>query len=86
LLVEPRRTTTDLFSESSSFGATSLVMRSVVLEKLRAGPQPEIFIRPPALAGVSVLDFSRAAKIIKACEPVKDELKQKLEPLLAAFA
>jgi NTE family protein len=70
----------------SLFGATSLVMRSVVLEKLRAGRRPEVFIRPPALAGVNVLDFTRAARIIKASEPVKDELKEKLGRLLAAFA
>ena len=65
--------------------ATSLVMRSVVLEKLRSGRQPEIFIRPPALAGVNILDFTRAARIIKGSEPVKDELKHKLERLLATF-
>jgi NTE family protein len=64
------------------FGATSLVMRSVVVEKLRACRPPDIFIRPPP-AGVNVLDFTRAARIIKASEPVKDELKQKLERVLA---
>jgi NTE family protein len=69
----------------SLFGATSLVMRTVVLEKLRAGRRPEIFIRPPGLAGVNVLDFTRASRIITASEPVKDELKRKLEGVLTAF-
>jgi NTE family protein len=68
----------------SLFGATSLIMRSMVLEKLRACRPPEIFIRPPALGGVNVLDFSRAARIIKASEPVKAELKARLEGVLNA--
>jgi NTE family protein len=67
----------------SLFGATSLIMRSVVLEKLRTARPPEIFIRPPT-GGINVLDFTRAARVIKASEPVKDEIKKKLDRILGA--
>jgi NTE family protein len=71
-------------SLESLFGATSLVMRSLVHEKLRSGRPPEIFIRPPPPMGINVFDFSRAARILKGSEPVKDELKEKLNRLLSA--
>jgi NTE family protein len=71
-------------SLESLFGATSLVMRSLVREKLRACRPPDILVRPPPPIGINVFDFGRAARIIKGSEPVKDEVKEEIERLLNA--
>jgi NTE family protein len=63
------------------FGAAQLFMQSVTREKLRAGRPPDILIRAPANA-FRVLDFMKAAEILKAAEPLKDELKRKIERVL----
>jgi NTE family protein len=64
------------------FGATALVMATIVAAKLGAGRQPDIFVRPPPPAGINVFDFTRAARIIEASEPVKDTVKKQLAVLL----
>jgi NTE family protein len=64
------------------FGAAQLLMQAVTREKLRSSPPPEILIRAPANA-FRVLDFMKAGEILKAAEPVKDELKRKLDRVLA---
>jgi NTE family protein len=69
----------------SLFGATSVVTRSLVAEKLRAGRPPDIFVRPPPIVGINILDFTRAARIIRGSEPIKEEVKEKLGRLLMAI-
>jgi NTE family protein len=66
------------------FGATALVMRAVLGEKLRVHRPPDILVHPPPPLGVNVFDFPRAARIIKAGEPAKAEVKERLARLLAA--
>ncbi|ODN71612.1 patatin-like phospholipase family protein [Methylobrevis pamukkalensis] len=64
----------------SVFGASQILMQSVLTEKLRTR-QPDILIKPPVDA-FRVLDFMKASAILKATQPVKDEVKRKLEALL----
>jgi NTE family protein len=63
--------------------ATILVMAQTIIdEKLKHGA-PDIVLRPNV--GVfRALDFLRASAILRAAEPVKAELREKLKPLLAA--
>lgn len=66
------------------FGATQIFMQSITREKLRALPEPQVFVRPPTSTFRSI-DFTKAAGIIKASQPVKDEIKQKLDRAFATF-
>src|SRR5262249_62395924 len=60
---------------------TILVMGSAITaEKVRHAP-PELIVRPKV--GIfRVLDFLKASAILRAAEPVKAELKEKLAALL----
>ncbi|MEZ5841449.1 MAG: patatin-like phospholipase family protein [Hyphomicrobiales bacterium] len=64
------------------FGTLQILMTSVVNEKLKAR-QPDILIRPD-VDQFKVLDFLKAPTILKAAEPIKDEMKRRLERILAA--
>jgi NTE family protein len=66
----------------SVFGATQLLMRAITTEKLKHGRPPDILLRPPTGA-FNILDFTRAAAIIKAGEPAKEEIRRQLGALLA---
>ena len=55
------------------FGATQLLMQSVVTEKMHRQRPPDILVRPKVEA--RVLEFMRAKEIIAAAEPVRDEVK-----------
>ena len=63
------------------FSTLQIMASSIVGEKLKAGA-PDILIRPNVDA-FRVLDFFRATAILKASEPVKDEVKRRLEAALA---
>jgi NTE family protein len=63
-------------------GATQMLFRSVVREKLRWSA-PDILIRP-AVGRFGSLDFFRLGDILAAAEPCKDELKRKLAQRLGA--
>ena len=62
------------------FATLQIMASSVVGEKLKSGA-PDILIRPNVDA-FRVLDFFRATAILKAAEPVKDEVKRRLEAVL----
>ena len=62
------------------FATLQIMASSIVGEKLKAGA-PDILIRPNVDA-FRVLDFFRATAILKAAEPVKDEVKRRLEAVL----
>ncbi len=64
------------------FMASDIMTHSIVSEKLKSAA-PDILLRPNVSA-FSALDFPRALPILKASEPVKDELKRKLGALLGA--
>jgi NTE family protein len=62
------------------FATLQIMASSIVGEKLKSGA-PDILIRPN-VNDFRVLDFFRAAAILKAAEPVKDEVKRRLEAVL----
>lgn len=64
------------------FMATDIMTHTIVSEKLKSAA-PDILLRPNVSA-FSALDFPRALPILKASEPIKDELKRKLGALLGA--
>ncbi len=64
------------------FAATDIMTHAIVAEKLKSSA-PDILLRPNVSA-FSALDFPRAVPILKAAEPIKDELKRKLGALLGA--
>ena len=68
----------------SIFGATQILMQSVVSERLQHRHRPDIVVRPN-INVFRVLDFLKARAIIKAAEPAKDELKRSLEKALRRF-
>ena len=66
------------------FGATQILLQSIIAEKLRSD-RPDVLLRPN-INEFRVLDFLKARKIFKAADPIKDELKRKLEPLLTSIS
>jgi NTE family protein len=62
------------------FNATDIMTHAIVSEKLKSSA-PDILLRPNVSA-FSALDFPRAVPILKASEPIKEELKRKLGALL----
>jgi NTE family protein len=64
------------------FMATDIMTHSIVLEKLKSAA-PDILLRPNVSA-FGALDFPRVLPILKAAEPIKEELKRKLGALLGA--
>jgi NTE family protein len=71
-------------STEAIFGATQLLMQSIMAEKMRRPRPPDILVRPPVDA--RVLDFMKAGRIMETAEPVKDEVKRLVERALAALA
>lgn len=61
----------------SLFGASQLMMQSVISLKLRMRP-PHIFLRPP-VNRFKVLDFRKAHEVLAESEVTKDELKRQIE-------
>ena len=64
------------------FGASDIMTHAIVSEKLKHSA-PDILLRPNVSA-FSAFDFPRALPILKASEPIKEELKRKLGALLDA--
>ncbi|WP_321499183.1 patatin-like phospholipase family protein [Breoghania sp.] len=79
----PRKGRTIPSAADSVFGATQILMHTITSQKLKTSP-PDILIRPD-LDSFRVLNFLKAEEILRACEPVKEELRSKLEPLLAGI-
>jgi NTE family protein len=63
------------------FAAIQVMGQSIVAEKLKAGA-PDLLIRPN-IGIFRLLDFFQASAILRAAEPVKAEVKEKLGALLA---
>jgi NTE family protein len=64
------------------FTASHIMTHAIVAEKLKSSA-PDILIRPNVSA-FGAFDFARAVPILKASEPIKEELKRKLGALLDA--
>ncbi|MEP3280595.1 MAG: patatin-like phospholipase family protein [Stappiaceae bacterium] len=69
-------------ASESVFGATQIFMQSIAAAKLKLR-QPDILIKPD-IPGFRVLDFLKTEKILKSAEPMKDEIKRRLDLALAA--
>ena len=67
-------------ASDSIFGATQILMQTITAEKLKT-QAPDILIRPD-IDGFRVLNFLKAEEILRVCEPVKEEVRQKLGPLI----
>jgi NTE family protein len=67
------------------FGTTQLLMRAILSEKLRQPHAPQILVRPE-INSFRLLDFRKAGTILKAADPVKDEVKRALEKAMIAKA
>ncbi len=61
----------------SLFGASQLMMQSVISLKLRMHP-PHIFLRPP-VNRFKVLDFRKAQEVLSESRVSKDDLKRQIE-------
>lgn len=66
------------------FGATQLLMQSIIAHKVEQCP-PDILLRPP-VSKYRVLDFLKIDTLMAETEPVKDELKRAVEATLKAKA
>jgi NTE family protein len=62
------------------FSTMQIMGRSILIEKLRHG-SPDLLVRPN-IGTFRMLDFFRASAILRAAEPAKEEVKQKLGALL----
>lgn len=66
------------------FGATQLMMQSIIAGKLEQG-SPDILLRPP-VSRYRALDFMKIDALLKETFAVKDDLKRAVERALAARA
>lgn len=71
-------------ARESIFGAAQILMQSVTAEKLKTR-RPDILVRPP-VDHFRVLDFLKAAAILKSTASVKEEVKQAVAAALEAAA
>lgn len=55
------------------FGASQLMMQSIIALKLKAGP-PDIFLRPE-VGRFGVMDFMRVEELLSSTSAIRDELK-----------
>ena len=58
------------------FGAAQIMQGAITAQKLKLRP-PDILVRP-MVEQFRVLDFFRAAQILRAADSVKDEIKRKV--------
>ena len=67
-------------AQESLIGAAYIMGNAIVQEKLKSSA-PDILLRPNVNA-FGALEFARAMPILRAAEPIKEELKRKLDALL----
>ena len=67
----------------ATFGTLQILMNSIVTAKLEYA-RPDILIRPDT-DRFRILDFFKAARILKAAEPVREELKRRLDRVFATL-
>ena len=60
------------------FGASQLMMQSIIDMKLKHHAQPAVFIRPP-VSGFRALDFLKIDAVLGETSAVKDELKRGID-------
>lgn len=58
------------------------ISQTTLIQTKRQVAEPDIYLRPP-VSDIRVLDFHKAEEIYRQAEPIKDELKRRLEPRLA---
>lgn len=63
------------------YGAVQIMQQTITEAKLKEHPA-DVLIKPP-VARFRVLDFFKVKEVLRAAEPLKDELKSKLEAALA---
>jgi NTE family protein len=66
------------------FGAAQIMQGAIIAQKLKARA-PDLLVRP-TVEQFRVLDFFRAAQILRAAEPSKEDTKRKLAALLERTA
>lgn len=64
------------------FGATQLMMQSIIAMKLRA-KRPDVLIRPP-VSRFRVLDFLKIDQVMAETASIKDELKRAVDAVITA--
>jgi NTE family protein len=64
------------------FGAAQIMQGAITAQKLNAR-LPDILVRPP-VEGFRVLDFFRAAQILRVCDASKEQLKRRLAEAIEA--
>jgi NTE family protein len=64
------------------FGAAQIMQGAITAQKLKARP-PDMLIRPP-VQQFRVLEFFRAAQILRACEIAKEDFKRSLAETIEA--
>ncbi|NRG19823.1 patatin-like phospholipase family protein [Rhizobiales bacterium] len=79
----PRRKTPHPSASDSLFGATQILMQSVVSEKLKSR-RPDILVRPD-IEAFRVLDFLKARKIMDAAQPTRETVKREIEKSIRAI-
>ena len=62
------------------FGASQLMMQSIIANKLGQNP-PDIFLRPP-VSRFKALDFLKIDQVMAETAAIKDELKHALDEIL----
>ncbi|MXN66139.1 patatin-like phospholipase family protein [Stappia sp. GBMRC 2046] len=67
----------------SLFGATQILMQTVVAEKLKSR-RPDILVRPD-IEAFRVLDFLKARKIMDTAQPIRETVKTQIEKSIKAI-
>ncbi len=70
-------------SLEATFGTLQILMSSIASAKLMTA-RPDILIRPD-IDRFKVLDFFKVPEILKASEPIRDEIKRKLDRIMATL-
>ncbi|HET7718244.1 MAG TPA: patatin-like phospholipase family protein [Bauldia sp.] len=68
----------------TAFGSVVLVLNTILQEKLRNTKPPGVMIRPPT-GDFGPMDFTKAAAIIAASEPGKDQVKRQIAAALEGW-
>ena len=69
---------------NAMFGAAQIMQGAITAQKLKLRA-PDVLVRPP-VEQFRVLDFFRAAQILRASDPAKEEIKRRLGARLEAAA
>ncbi|MDB5596557.1 MAG: patatin [Hyphomicrobiales bacterium] len=64
------------------FGTAQIMQNAITAEMLKVS-QPDILLAP-AVQSFRVLDFFKAAQILSASEPMRDEIKRRLDAIIVA--